>query len=163
MDAWSTKSTLPEPKDEEPMSHFGDLVKYNRVQFPQTRYALIQSYSDYVMTFFAGAVGTDENLEAVTKTMIDAAENDIGNDTPNQKVFFIPGHTHVFSSASLSKTQSLGHRLDQWLLAMISDEPYDNVRPDLTREGQLEIIRASRRRPLFFNIQSLWDFHDARR
>lgn len=154
---WNAKDTLPTFSDGTAVEHFGSLLEYNRKEFPNTRYGLIQSYSDYVMTFFAGAVGTDDVLNAVKKTIIDVADNHIGTQVPNQRVFFVPGYNHTFMGTALNQTESLGVNLETWVSALINDEPYENIRPDLTREG-IELLARLPHQPLFPTIDDLWKF-----
>lgn len=131
MNNWNAFETLPQANGDERMDHLGDLLHYNTVHFPHIRYGLIQSYEDRVMTFFAKNVGSQDPSSAVRKSIIDSSDNYIGIDTPHAKVFFVEGKTHVLSKSSLSRTQSVGMSLGQWLKLMFSNEVWPNIRPDL--------------------------------
>jgi len=132
MNNWNAPSILPPVTSPETMRHLGDLVHYNTTHYPHIRYGLVQSYEDTVMTFFAKSVGSPEPSEAVRNTIIDVADNFIGNSSPNARVFFVENQFHLQTNQSLSKMVSAGTRLIDWLQGMFfMQESWPNVRPDL--------------------------------
>lgn len=132
MTNWNARATLPQVTPPETMRHLGDLVHYNTSHYPHIRYGLIQSYDDRVMTFFAKSVGSSDPEEAVRNTVIDVADNYIGDSSSNARVFFVESRTHLQTNQSLSSLVSAGTRLIDWLHGMFSSqEPWPNVRPDL--------------------------------
>lgn len=136
MKAWGADTTLV--KDDgtgKPVTDFGELIRYNTKQFPDVKFSFLSSYNDKTMTFFAWAVGSPSPLAAVKKTIIDVADNFIG-DARNSRVFFTEGTTHCFTPSPLSATASQGVTLDNWLTAMMgdSDGQWKSIRPDKTRD-----------------------------
>ncbi|NDG27291.1 MAG: hypothetical protein EB120_08970 [Proteobacteria bacterium] len=90
---------------------------------------------DIVMTVFAKSVGSPSASSAVSNTMIDAAENYLGNESSNARVFFVENREHLHFDQPLSRTNSSGIQLTDWLLKMFSgDSSWNNVRPDLVGE-----------------------------
>ena len=117
-----------QPKD------FGEVIKYNRDMYPDTRFGLISSYGDSVMSFFALSLGAKGASTLVRDTLIDVANNHVGPNAPNAKVFYLDGSSHTNLGKKLSSVRSLGVGLDEWMAAMLSDDEakgWNNVRPDL--------------------------------
>lgn len=137
MTTWGADKTLPEMGVDAQAASFGDVIRYNTQKHPDVRFALISSYRDFVMSFFALTVGSASPMTAVKETIIDVSNNDIGLEAPHQKVFYIESSKHCHSGTSLSSVSSLGKSLSAWLHDMVEERgQWDNVRPDLRREVQ---------------------------
>jgi len=133
MQAWGADQTLPiDPATGQRVSDFGELLRLNSNLYPDIRYSLLSSYGDQVMTFFAFAVGAHGPLTAVRRNIVDVAENFIGRDRPNAKVFFLDSTTHCQTPRALANVTSDGVGLGPWLTAQVNHTSgWENVRPDL--------------------------------
>lgn len=151
---WNAYKGFPVDDLNRPASDFGKVLEFNRRRFPNIKFGLIHSYADYVMSGFSYALGAADATTAVRDTLIAAANQQIGTNSPNQKVFYTESWGHTFTNFNLGETQSLGVTLADWLHGMLNEGPWENVRPDLGKEiypwmpftpgpGQLQEIPVS--------------------
>ena len=131
MKAWNAFGTLPPLSKPGGINHFGEVLKFNQMQFPHIRFGLIQAYEDSVMTYFAKSVGAPVPSEAVRRSMIEASNTYLGLETPHAKVFFLNGKSHVQTKKDLAKLVSEETSLLEWLNGMFHNGEWENVRPDL--------------------------------
>lgn len=134
-DNWGVAHNFPPAfGNEKAPVNFGDLIRYNRIAYPQVRFGLVGSYYDKIMTFFAFNLSSPNILRAVSDTLIETANNEIGPGAPNAKVFYLNSIDHVFLKRSLTETVSLGVTIGSWLDSLLgSKKGWQNVRPDLGR------------------------------
>lgn len=126
---WGAEKTLPEVTGV-PMSNFGDVIRYNTRNFKEVRFGFVSSYSDKTMSFFAWALGAATPFSAVKKTIVDLADNYIG-DAANAKVFYTKGDVHCHTPRALSSSASTEGDFGDWLTAMASGaHGWNNQRPD---------------------------------
>ena len=131
---WNAYKGFPVDDENRPAASFGAILEYNRQHFPHIRFALIHSYSDYVMTGFSMGLAAPDYTTAVHDIIIHAAEKQIYPDNPYQKVFYTESWGHTFTQYPLKQTKSLDVSLSDWLHGMLNDGPWENVRPDLEKE-----------------------------
>lgn len=132
MKSWGVTTTLPKalPGITAP-TNFCEVIDYNKQAFPHIKFAMVGAYGDYVMTFFALSLGAPKFYSIVRDVLVDVAENYIGESTPNAKVYYINAYHHTFLGKPLAQIFSLNQRMDQWLEAMLTDDPsWENIRPD---------------------------------
>lgn len=134
IETWGVKDTLPPQKrmvsSEHPVD-FGELIEYNKLQHPEVRFGLVDSYGDFIMTFFADWLGSPKSGTAVKQSLIHTADVHIGNDATQGKVYYINHWHHTFLSTPLGTVKSLDVKLSDWLHQMFSgQEGWSNVRPD---------------------------------
>jgi hypothetical protein len=131
MKSWGVAANLPEgpfvPHD------FGEVIRFNRDVYPNVRFALISSYADRIMSFFSFALGAPSPGTTVRDTLVDVANNQIGN-VPHAKVFYMDDTAHTYMAQKLSSVKSLDVTLNDWVSSMLEETNkvvWDNVRPDL--------------------------------
>jgi len=134
LENWNAYKGFPVDNLNRPLPNFGAVLEYNRKTFPQIKFGLIHSYSDYVMSGFSYGLGAPDFSLAVRDTLIQAANEQIGLDTPHQKVFYLETWGHTFTNYSLKATKSMGVTLSSWLEGMIHQGTWENIRPDLEKE-----------------------------
>lgn len=140
MNAWAVKQHLQElySPTSGAINDLGDVIRANTIQFQNTRFGLISSYHDSVMTFFGMALGTPAGTNIVHNNIIDIANNAIGKTARNARVFFTQTSTHCHTLKDIATISSLDTTLSNWMFDMVSDREWKSVRPDL-----LHRIRAA--------------------
>lgn len=138
MKVWGADRTLPQWESGHVASHFGEVWQYNKQFFPDVKFGFISSYGDKTMSFFAWTLGATAPFAAVKKTIIEAADQDLGN-LPYGKVFYTQGTDHCHTPKKLSDSTSTKTNLGEWLTAMVSDDStWENQRPDESRQFNFE-------------------------
>lgn len=141
--AWGAKDTLPQKFRSSPVTSFGELIEYNRFHYPDVRFGLISSYRDYIMTFFAFTIGSASPKTAVFDILQDVADNRLGANFANGRVYYLNESNHDYSKTrDLDETVSEGLSLGKWITSMVSDEKgWQNIRPqnvpDSWNRGQI--------------------------
>lgn len=133
IETWNVKDALPQkrPVSERNPADFGELIEYNKTHFPEVRFGLVDSYGDFIMTFFADWLGSPQFGTAVKQSLIHTADHHIGPDAAQAKVFYINHWHHTFLSTPLDSVVSLNVKLSDWLVGMIMGlEGWSNIRPD---------------------------------
>ncbi|MBI3295342.1 MAG: hypothetical protein HYZ71_11510 [Deltaproteobacteria bacterium] len=131
MEAWGADKHMSEGFSGRDINNFGDVVRANTTEFPDTRFGLISSYQDNVMTFFGITVGSPVGLRIVHDNIIDIADNAIGRKSANAAVFFTETATHCHTGKDITNIKSMGGTLSNWLTDLVADRPMYNARPDL--------------------------------
>ena len=112
---------------------FGDVWDYNRKNFPEVKFGFIHSYGDVVMMMFATALGAKTPGNVIRDTVMTASLVHMGENNPNQRVFFFDNLEHTRLHKPLERQFSMGVSLKAWITQMITDAPaWENVRPDAT-------------------------------
>jgi hypothetical protein len=138
-DTWG--AVLPEDFDlgEDRDLDLSDQVRYNANHYPDVRFGLISSYSDFVMTQYARLIGTpyaSSPKDAVSRSIISVADEDMGEA---HRAFFTESTSHCHSRYDPNSVGERGFTrsgvfdgvsLGDWIRAMISDDNWENSRPD---------------------------------
>lgn len=129
--SWGAQENFP--SDTARLKTFGDLLDFNRRQFPDIKFGFIQSYGDMVMMMFASALGAKVPGNVVRDTSVEAARSHIGELNPTQKVFFFDNLMHVHLFMPMEKQVSEKVALRDWIREMVTDgSRWRNVIPDPT-------------------------------
>jgi hypothetical protein len=131
---WNAYKGFPVDDNNRPAENFGAVLDFNRRKFPHIKFGLIHSYNDYVMTGFSVGLGAPDYSTVVHDIIIQAANTQIGTNTPYQKVFYTESWAHTLTQYPLGNTKSLDVSLADWIYGMLGNGPWENVRPDLHQE-----------------------------